>query len=101
MERSMMMRSVKAVAELPHLKAVPCNFYVDDNYSLPSINTSSDDDSSLIPVIDFSLLSSQDPHQHSKAIQDLAKACQQWGFFMVVNHGIGEKFDEGVDRGDK
>ncbi|CAN4107931.1 unnamed protein product [Withania somnifera] len=83
-----MMRSVKVVAELPNLKAVPSNYYVDyHNYSSSAaINT----DNSLIPIIDFSLLSSEDPHQHSKAIQDLGRACQQWGFFMLVNHGIGE-----------
>lgn len=82
----MLKTSAKEVAELPDLKAVPSNYYVDNhhNYSLPAaiIDTNYDDDS-LIPIIDFSLLSSEDPHQHSKAIQDLGRACQHWGFFMV------------------
>lgn len=88
----MMMTSAKVVAELPNIKAVPCNYYVDHhNYSSPAaINTDNNDDDSLIPIIDFSLLSSEDPHQHSKAIQDLGRACQNWGFFMLVNHGVGE-----------
>uniref|UniRef100_M1D716 Flavonol synthase/flavanone 3-hydroxylase n=1 Tax=Solanum tuberosum TaxID=4113 RepID=M1D716_SOLTU len=85
------MRSVKLVSELPNLKAVPCNYYVDNHhkYSSPAIIDTNHDDS-LIPIIDFSLLSSKDPHQHSKVIQQLGRACQQWGFFMVVNHGIEE-----------
>ncbi|XP_060169265.1 2-oxoglutarate-dependent dioxygenase 19-like isoform X2 [Lycium barbarum] len=81
------MKSVKVVAELPNLKAVPSNYSVDHHHnSSPAID--SIDDS--LPVVDFSLLSSEDPHQHSKAIQDLGRACEQWGFFMVVNHGIAE-----------
>ncbi|XP_059311269.1 2-oxoglutarate-dependent dioxygenase 19-like isoform X2 [Lycium ferocissimum] len=81
------MKSVKVVAELPNLKAVPSNYSVDHHHnSSPAID--SIDDS--LPVVDFSLLSSEDPHQHSKAIQDLGRACEHWGFFMVVNHGIAE-----------
>lgn len=37
----------------------------------------------LIPTIDFSVLTSTDPAQRSKAIHDLSKACQDWGFFLV------------------
>ncbi|KAK4491198.1 hypothetical protein RD792_001930 [Penstemon davidsonii] len=43
-----------------------------------------------IPTIDLSLLTSSNPHHKSKAVQQLGKACQEWGFFMVVNHGIPE-----------
>ncbi|KAK2979706.1 hypothetical protein RJ640_002878, partial [Escallonia rubra] len=30
------------------------------------------------------------PDQQSKAIQDLGKACEEWGFFLLVNHGVPE-----------
>ncbi|KAK3010566.1 hypothetical protein RJ639_010749 [Escallonia herrerae] len=43
-----------------------------------------------IPVIDYSLLTSGTPNQQSKAIQDLGKACEEWGFFLLVNHGVSE-----------
>ncbi|MCL7021677.1 hypothetical protein MKW94_026489 [Papaver nudicaule] len=43
-----------------------------------------------IPVIDFSHLSSGSPDQRSKMIEDLRNACQHWGFFTVVNHGVPE-----------
>lgn len=36
-----------------------------------------------IPVIDFSLLISDDLNQRSKCVNDLGKACREWGFFMV------------------
>ncbi|RHN69624.1 putative non-heme dioxygenase domain, isopenicillin N synthase [Medicago truncatula] len=37
-----------------------------------------------IPVIDFSLLTSDDLKIHTKAVHELAKACSEWGFFMVT-----------------
>ncbi|PIA51997.1 hypothetical protein AQUCO_01000106v1 [Aquilegia coerulea] len=49
-----------------------------------------------IPTIDFSLLNSTSPDQRSKVIQDLGKACQEWGFFMLINHGVPESLMEGM-----
>ncbi|KAI3887945.1 hypothetical protein MKW92_036701 [Papaver armeniacum] len=43
-----------------------------------------------LPVIDFSFLTSGSPDERSKIIEDLRDACQYWGFFMVVNHGVPE-----------
>ncbi|KAL8479708.1 hypothetical protein ACS0TY_026584 [Phlomoides rotata] len=42
------------------------------------------------PVVDFSALSAADPDQRSKAINDISKACEEWGFFILVNHGVPE-----------
>ncbi|KAG6639750.1 2-oxoglutarate-dependent dioxygenase 19-like [Carya illinoinensis] len=41
-----------------------------------------------IPTIDFSLLTSGTPEQRSKIVNELGKACQDWGFFLVINHGV-------------
>lgn len=49
-----------------------------------------------IPVIDYSLLISQDPDQQAKCVSDLGKACRDWGSFMVKNHGISEKLYEAM-----
>ncbi|KAL4302970.1 hypothetical protein GQ457_10G019690 [Hibiscus cannabinus] len=49
-----------------------------------------------IPVLDFSLLTSTDPHERSKAILELAKACQDWGFFIVTNHEVPESMMKGI-----
>ena len=36
-----------------------------------------------IPIIDFSILTFGNPEQRSTIIQDLGKACEEWGFFLV------------------
>ncbi|KAL8464169.1 hypothetical protein ACS0TY_033912 [Phlomoides rotata] len=43
------------------------------------------------PVVDFSALRAVDPVQRSKAIHDLSKACEEWGSFILVNHGVAEE----------
>ncbi|GAB4838418.1 hypothetical protein Ancab_027953 [Ancistrocladus abbreviatus] len=78
--------SIRELAESPTLTSIPTAYTYSTNPT--EILDSSPDDS--IPVIDFSLLTSGTPDQRSKAIQDLAKACEEWGFFMVVNHGVPE-----------
>ncbi|KVH88355.1 Non-heme dioxygenase N-terminal domain-containing protein, partial [Cynara cardunculus var. scolymus] len=42
------------------------------------------------PVIDYSLLTIGTADDRSKVVHDLGKACQDWGCFMLVNHGIPE-----------
>jgi len=39
-----------------------------------------------IPTIDFSQLTSSNPNERSKAIQQLGDACRDWGFFMVFSY---------------
>ncbi|XP_022764519.1 protein SRG1-like [Durio zibethinus] len=40
-----------------------------------------------IPIIDFSLLTKGDEDE----IRKLDFACKEWGFFQIINHGVGEK----------
>ncbi|XP_047951563.1 2-oxoglutarate-dependent dioxygenase 19-like [Salvia hispanica] len=51
-----------------------------------------------LPIIDFSALVTGDPHQRSKAVHDLATACRDWGFFILVNHGVPESLMEAMFR---
>lgn len=67
--------------------------------------TNSDDDKEVvrelenqIPVIDVSLLVSDDPELHAKGVQDLGKACEDWGFFGVINHGIPDSLIDKIIR---
>ncbi|PIM99994.1 Iron/ascorbate family oxidoreductase [Handroanthus impetiginosus] len=78
---------VKKLAETPNLNSIPSNYTY---YTTPTEATASDPDDS-IPTIDLSLLTSDDPDEKSKAVQELGKACQDWGFFTIVNHGIPEE----------
>ncbi|KAI3445767.1 hypothetical protein Pfo_002432 [Paulownia fortunei] len=74
---------IKVLADSSNLKAVPSKF----NFTNEPTALTSDS----IPIIDFSALTSGDPDRRSKAIHDLTKACQEWGFFILVNHGIPEE----------
>uniref|UniRef100_A0ACD6AKN1 Uncharacterized protein n=1 Tax=Avena sativa TaxID=4498 RepID=A0ACD6AKN1_AVESA len=49
-----------------------------------------------IPVIDLDILLNGDAQERSRAIRDLGRACEDWGFFMVVNHGVPEALQEAV-----
>lgn len=81
------MSYVKVLAESLNLKSIPSNYVYfngDDNDAKDS-PVSSDSDDISVPTIDFSLLASGTPCQQLKAVEDLGKACEDWGFFMVHN----------------
>ncbi|GFP86787.1 probable 2-oxoglutarate/fe(ii)-dependent dioxygenase [Phtheirospermum japonicum] len=79
---------VKVLADSSNLKAVPSKF----NYTNEPTGLTSDS----LPVVDFSALTTADPDQRSRALLGLAKACQEWGFFILVNHGIPEELMKAV-----
>ncbi|XP_023764743.1 2-oxoglutarate-dependent dioxygenase 19 [Lactuca sativa] len=80
------MNSVKRLTESSDLKSIP-SIYA---YSTNSNEYPASDPQDSIPVIDFSLLTSPDPTLRCQVIQDLDKACTEWGFFQVINHGVPE-----------
>ncbi|KAK3007718.1 hypothetical protein RJ639_014251, partial [Escallonia herrerae] len=80
------MTSIKVLAESLNSNSIPSDYVYSANYHTPIASTQEDG----IPVIDYSLLTSGTPDQQSKAIQDLGKACEEWGFFLLVNHGVSE-----------
>ena len=75
------MASIKTLVQSQDLKSLPSEFahFKDTQESIrtgPEVS---------VPVIDFSLLSSTDPDERAKVILDLGKACEEWGFFLVIN----------------
>ncbi|GJX93990.1 DMR6-like oxygenase 2-like protein [Tanacetum coccineum] len=80
------MNSVKALAESPSLNSIPAMY----NYSTNSNEPPASDPQEPIPIIDFALLSSTDADLRSKEIGELDKACKDWGFFQVINHGVSD-----------
>ncbi|KAE8674549.1 1-aminocyclopropane-1-carboxylate oxidase [Hibiscus syriacus] len=48
-----------------------------------------------VPVIDFSKLNGDD---RAKTLAQIANACQEWGFFQLVNHGISVELLERVKK---
>ncbi|KQJ98693.1 hypothetical protein BRADI_3g38480v3 [Brachypodium distachyon] len=43
-----------------------------------------------IRVVDMAVLVNGDADQRAQAIRHLGRACQEWGIFMVINHGVPE-----------
>ncbi|KAM7252048.1 hypothetical protein ACFE04_023931 [Oxalis oulophora] len=85
------MISIKTLAESPGLTSIPHNYIIARNSHDDEQILDSDTTKHSIPIIDFSLLTSSQPDQRSRIVQDLGKACQEWGFFMVTNHVVPEK----------
>ncbi|KAL1564627.1 2-oxoglutarate-dependent dioxygenase 19-like [Salvia divinorum] len=73
-----------------NLKALP------SKYNLGDTNDTGASSCESLPVIDYSALTSSDPHQRSKAVAELAEACTDWGFFVLVNHGVPEELIESL-----
>ena len=70
--------TIKSLSE-SGLTSIPSSFASKNPEDQPVIDLPE----SAIPVIDFSLLTSNKQELRFKAIQDLGKACEEWGFFMV------------------
>ncbi|KAG8368629.1 hypothetical protein BUALT_Bualt15G0065500 [Buddleja alternifolia] len=73
---------VKVLSESSTLQSVPSQFTF--------ANDSKGSNSDSIPIVDFSQLTSANPDQRSQALRELATACEEWGFFVLINHGIPE-----------
>ncbi|KAL5705447.1 hypothetical protein ACHQM5_023748 [Ranunculus cassubicifolius] len=80
---------VKHLAESTFFTSIPSNYTYSTTSNSPE-DTIDHSNHEQIPIIDFSLLTSTSPAQRSNVIQELGKACQDWGFFMVINHGVPE-----------
>lgn len=45
-----------------------------------------------VPVIDISGLTQDAPGESAqRAVDEIAKACRDWGFFQVINHGVSDE----------
>lgn len=73
--------SVKKVAESPNLTSIPSKYVYHND---PSATAAADVEEASIPIIDLSLLSSDNPDEKAKALYHLDHACQEWGFFIVI-----------------
>ncbi|WZZ81901.1 hypothetical protein YC2023_102473 [Brassica napus] len=75
-----------------NLKAIP-NRYVkplSQRPNLPSQNHHNKHNpvTAAIPIIDLGGLYTNDITLHAKTLDEISKACKEWGFFQVVNHGM-------------
>jgi isopenicillin N synthase-like dioxygenase len=49
-----------------------------------------------IPIIDLSPLNSPDSPEFQKVVAQIGGACEKWGFFQVINHGVPENCKEEI-----
>ncbi|GLU16127.1 hypothetical protein SLE2022_325770 [Rubroshorea leprosula] len=85
------MSCVKGLVESGQLTSVPPQYIFRTNPDQDHLTVTEPE---AIPTIDLSLLTAGTPDQRSKVSQDLHHACQDWGFFMVINHGIPATLQE-------
>ncbi|TYH33426.1 hypothetical protein ES332_D13G058200v1 [Gossypium tomentosum] len=81
--------TVKAIARLSSIPSI---------YTFPKqpYHEPVSDTKEPIPTIDFSLLASSHPDERSETIREFGKACRDWGFFMVTNHGVPERMMKAI-----
>ncbi|CAL0317848.1 unnamed protein product [Lupinus luteus] len=79
------MFSVKGLVESNDLRSVPSKYIWPTNPEDHILHKTEN-----VPIIDFAQLISSNPSEQSMAVQKLGDACRDWGFFMLINHGMPE-----------
>ncbi|KAJ4845168.1 hypothetical protein Tsubulata_018454 [Turnera subulata] len=51
-----------------------------------------------VPIIDFSKLVKGNKDERQSELLNLARACEEWGFFQVINHGIDLSLLESIEK---
>ncbi|KAK7250539.1 hypothetical protein RIF29_33042 [Crotalaria pallida] len=96
--KRMSFTSVKSIAESPELTSTPSSYIFTTKPDHETVENPDDDDDvdidDPIPIIDYSLLVNGTPDQRAKVIHDLGKACEHWGFFMLINHTVPKSLME-------
>jgi hypothetical protein len=77
---------VKGLADAGVTK-IPRIFIHDRQHNDSGRGSSSSDPKFSIPIIDFEGID-KDAGQRAKIVKEIQDACEKWGFFQVVNHGI-------------
>uniref|UniRef100_A0A6M2EGJ6 Fe2OG dioxygenase domain-containing protein n=1 Tax=Populus davidiana TaxID=266767 RepID=A0A6M2EGJ6_9ROSI len=51
-----------------------------------------------VPIIDFSRLVEGNKDEYKSEMLQLTRACEEWGFFQVINHGIDLSLLESIEK---
>ncbi|KAI5386025.1 hypothetical protein KIW84_072556 [Lathyrus oleraceus] len=87
-------KSVKTLSESPDFNSIPFSYKFITNPHDKNEIVADPDDNDPIPVIDYSLLATGAPDKRTKTIRDIGKACEEWGFFMLINHFVSKSLVE-------
>ncbi|KFK34838.1 hypothetical protein AALP_AA5G199600 [Arabis alpina] len=76
-----------------NLRAIP-NCYVKPLSQRPNLPSQNRRTTTTIPIIDLGGLYKEDITLRTKTLENISKACREWGFFQVVNHGMSPQLME-------
>ncbi|BAT82175.1 hypothetical protein LR48_Vigan07g227200 [Vigna angularis] len=79
----------------PKLNVPPVENITSSQHSADLFSASNDN----IPTVDYSLLFSDNPVQRFLALENLRQACQEYGFFYLVNHTIPDEVLDSTLKG--
>ncbi|WVY89297.1 hypothetical protein V8G54_034811 [Vigna mungo] len=79
----------------PKLNVPPVENITSSQHSADLFSASDDN----IPTVDYSLLFSDNPVQRFLALENLRQACQEYGFFYLVNHTIPDEVLDSTLKG--
>lgn len=94
--RSLIVPSVQELAKQPLIK-IPSRYVHHDDHQEDSSHHDSKLPLPSVPIIDLHNLIYGDS-LYDIELEKLHKACQQWGFFQVVNHGVSATLLEDLKR---
>lgn len=96
------LRNASLLTALLHNTAPLPPMFVDhaENHPPALDVTSSSDDHDQIPIVDLGSLRSatHDPAARATLVTSIAAACEKFGFFQVVNHGVDQSLIERCER---
>ncbi|CAJ2677726.1 unnamed protein product [Trifolium pratense] len=95
--KSLIVPSVQEIVKEP-LTRVP-ERYIRPHHDRPILSTITP--LPQLPVIDLSILMSQDLNLKEPELHKLHSACKEWGFFQLINHGVSTSLVENVKIGAK
>ncbi|KAL2650832.1 hypothetical protein R1flu_018960 [Riccia fluitans] len=81
------------------LKELPRG-YLCPEYTRPTVTYDEYDESVLtdIPVIDLGLLNCGKPNAGNILLGNLQRACEEWGFFYLINHGVPKSHVQAMQK---
>ncbi|KAJ8562867.1 hypothetical protein K7X08_031319 [Anisodus acutangulus] len=85
-------------AGIVHIPEFFITLAAENNFSVENLDSCSDVNIQ-IPVIDLKDINEEDDFRRGKIIEKIGEACETWGFFQVVNHGVPQHVMDEMIRG--
>ncbi|KAG0596470.1 hypothetical protein M758_UG257400 [Ceratodon purpureus] len=84
------LRNASLLSALVHKSQQLPAMFVEAEDQRPVLELEGAEREHVIPIVDMSRAGSRDPAARAALVADIAAACEKFGFFQVVNHGVEE-----------